>query len=44
LAKEKRLKVWVIEEGMISFLRAAYEAVVNGVVCANGGVKGVVCG
>ena len=25
-------------------MRAAYEAVVNGVVCANGGVKGVVCG
>ena len=25
-------------------MRAAYEAVVKGVVCANGGVKGVVCG
>jgi hypothetical protein len=25
-------------------LRAAYEAVVNGVVCANGGGEGVVCG
>jgi hypothetical protein len=36
--------VWVIKEGAFSFLRAAYEAVVKGVVCANGGGEGVVCG
>jgi hypothetical protein len=34
----------VIEEGAFRFFRAAYEAVVTGVVCAKGGGEGVVCG